>query len=179
MPQAKKRTQYSNNTGCLGIIFSIFFPVPPAKTEFLVMEKPSVKTEPPPYAIRDHFLSPAELNLYKILINSIPEGSTLISKVRLSDIFYVQQPHINRGAMNRIHMKHVDFLICNSQSMHPILGVELDDKSHNRRDRQARDEFVDSVFAIAGLPMLHIQAASEYNEMDLRCFISSALASGC
>lgn len=30
--------------------------------------------------------------------------------------------------------------------MRPIVGVELDDSSHKRADRQERDEFVDSVF---------------------------------
>ena len=69
--------------------------------------------------------------------------------------------------MNRIHMKHVDFLICASDDMRPVLGIELDDKSHARKDRQERDTFVDSVFATAGLPILHVQAVGGYDQVTL------------
>jgi hypothetical protein len=34
-----------------------------------------------------------------------------------------------------------------------VLGIELDDKSHEEEDRAARDAFVDTVFASAKLPL--------------------------
>ncbi len=46
--------------------------------------------------------------------------------------------------------------------MRPILGVELDDATHARRDRQDRDHFVDEVFEAAGLLLLRVRAASGY-----------------
>ena len=36
--------------------------------------------------------------------------------------------------------------------MKPRVGIELDDASHGRRDRQDRDEFVEAAFEVAGLP---------------------------
>jgi len=131
--------------------------------------------ELPPYALRDAFLSAAELHFYHTLAWSIPEGCTLLSKVRLSDLFYVKRPQENRGAMNRIHMKHVDFILCNAQTMQPLLGIELDDKSHQRSDRKARDQFVDAVFAKANLPLLHVPAASGYDQAALQQLILSTL----
>lgn len=155
----------NKNTGCLGMIMNIFNPTIPAK-------KPS---ENLPYALRDNFLSPAELMFYKVLVLCLPFETTLLSKVRLSDIFYVKQPSENRGALNRIHMKHVDFIICRSDNMIPILAIELDDKSHNKKNRKDRDAFVDSVFSVAGLPILHIQAAGAYNPEELQTLIQTKL----
>ncbi|MEO1255546.1 MAG: DUF2726 domain-containing protein, partial [Bacteroidota bacterium] len=54
-------------------------------------------------------------------------------------------------------------LICDWTTLQPIIAVELDDKSHNRKDRRERDKFVDDVFTVAGLPILHIRVRREYD----------------
>jgi hypothetical protein len=59
--------------------------------------------------------------------------------------------------------------------MCPLIGIELDDKSHQRPDRQARDEFVDRVFAAAGLPIVHILARRTYAVMDITAQLASYL----
>ena len=51
--------------------------------------------------------------------------------------------------------------------MRPILGIELDDSSHTRSDRQARDEFVDKAFEVAKLPLIHVPARYSYNTNEL------------
>ena len=38
--------------------------------------------------------------------------------------------------------------------MRPRVGIELDDSSHAREDRQARDAFVEQVFEAAGVALL-------------------------
>jgi len=55
--------------------------------------------------------------------------------------------------MNRIDRKHVDFLLCDPATMRPLLGVELDDASHQRRDREQRDRLMEQAFAAAELPL--------------------------
>lgn len=40
-------------------------------------------------------------------------------------------------------------LLCEPKTMKPLLGIELDDASHIRTNHQARDEFVNRVFAAA------------------------------
>jgi hypothetical protein len=66
------------------------------------------------------------------------------------------------AARNRIDRKHVDFVICEARTMQPLLAIELDDASHERADRIARDAFVDRVFEVAGLPLLHVRFALAY-----------------
>lgn len=120
-----------------------------------------------PYRLADNFLSPAELSFYHVLLQSIREEYTVCSKVNLSDIFFVSRPNENQGYRNRIDRKHVDFLLCDAKTMQPLLGIELDDASHAKKKRQERDQFVDQVFAAAGLPILHVPAARGYNVSEL------------
>jgi hypothetical protein len=117
-----------------------------------------------PYELRDNFLSPAELSFYGVLKDAVNGRAAINSKVGLNDLFYVKMDDQSRFRLytNKIDRKHVDFLICDPITMHPLVGIELDDKSHQRADRQARDEFVDQVFKAAGLPILHIPAKRGY-----------------
>ena len=125
----------------------------------------SAQTAEFPYNLRDNFLSPAELSFYSVLRNAINGRATLSTKVALGDLFYVKKGDDAsrwRVYTNKIDRKHVDFLLCDSGTMQPLVGIELDDKSHQRPDRQERDAFVDQVFAAAKLPLLHVPAQRGY-----------------
>ena len=52
--------------------------------------------------------------------------------------------------------------------MKPVLAIELDDTSHQRKPRQTRDELVDQAFAAAGLPILHVKCRQAYAPEELR-----------
>ena len=120
-----------------------------------------------PYRQRDDFVSAAELSFYRALRQAIGDQAVILCKVNLADIFFVASPHENQSHRYKIDRKHVDFLICDPTTLRPRLGVELDDSSHGRRDRQQRDTFVDAVFAAAELPLLRIPAQVGYNPTDL------------
>jgi hypothetical protein len=60
-------------------------------------------------------------------------------------------PREYRVYTNKIDRKHVDFVLCNPETLRPLAGIELDDKSHERADRRQRDSFVEGVFEAAGL----------------------------
>jgi very-short-patch-repair endonuclease len=141
--------------GCLGMLFGWL--VPEASASKVIF----------PYGRRDDFLSPAELSLFRVLKNELPVEWYLVAKVNLADLFFVRQPHRNRAARNRIDRKHVDFVLCDALTMAPLLGIELDDASHERKDRVERDEFVDRVFEAAGLPLLHVKAGRGYQPAAL------------
>ncbi|MEO0599725.1 MAG: DUF2726 domain-containing protein, partial [Chloroflexota bacterium] len=66
-------------------------------------------------------------------------------------------------------------IYCNATTMRPLFGIELDDKSHQRKDRQARDTFVDGVFDTANLPLLHIPAQRSYRTSDIELQIAQFL----
>jgi hypothetical protein len=120
-----------------------------------------------PYRLRDDFLSPAEFSFYKVLASLVGSRLTILPKVRLADIFFVARPNENVSYFNRISQRHVDFLLCKPSTMKPVVGIELDDTSHNQPSRQLRDEFIDKVFLVAGLPLLHMPVQRDYNSQEI------------
>jgi hypothetical protein len=148
-----KQMTDTSNSGCLSLIATLIFG--PQKSQELSNEKL-------PYQLRNTLLSAAEFSFYKVLEDAVKNKLKIQCKVRLADIFYTSYG-TNIYHFNRITGKHVDFLLCDMQTMRPILGIELDDSSHSQPDRKARDIFVDEVFKVAQLPLLHIQAKRAYS----------------
>ena len=111
---------------------------------WLAEDKEDATTPQFPFQLREDFLSPAELNFYRVLQTAVSDWAIIFIKVSLGDLFYAQTGDWkkNQGYRNKIDRKHVDFLLCDPQTVKPILGIELDDKSHQREDRKKRDEFV-------------------------------------
>jgi len=56
-------------------------------------------------------------------------------------------------------------VIC-APALAPIIAVELDDSSHRRVDRQARDRDVDRILEIASLPILRVAVRRTYDGGD-------------
>lgn len=152
----------NENQGCLGSILKLFgIDLGKAASE-------DSNDEPLPYRVRDDFLSPAELAFFQVLHGATSSHFYVCTKVRISDLVYVVNRRSNMGHANRIDRKHVDFVLCEPATMTPKLVVELDDSSHQRKDRRERDELVDSVFEAAGLPILHVPWSSSYDEEHLK-----------
>lgn len=166
-------------SGCLGILLGMIG-IGPRKEPGASGLSASPPSLPPslPFRLRDDFLSPAEISFYHVLLKIVDERYTVCPKVNLNDIFYVERPHENQTSRNRIDRKHVDFLICEQGSMRPLVGVELDDGSHARKDRQERDAFVERVYEKAGLPLLHFPVGYAYNLKDVSNRLLPCLATG-
>lgn len=156
----------TSKSGCLGLLFRLFGIAPP--------EHDAVPAFP--YRLRDDFLSPAEVSFYHVLLSAAEGKCTVCPKVNLADIFFVSRPDQNQAARNRITHKHVDFLLCDSHTMRPLAGIELDDATHARPDRQTRDAFVQKVFEAAGLPLLRFPAQRAYNRSEISSQLSQFLA---
>lgn len=81
-------------------------------------------------------------------------------KIRLADLATVPQGTSERKWFNYIKSKHVDFTICDI-NLNVKIVIELDDSSHDRPDRQTRDEFVDRLFQQINIKLLHIRQWGE------------------
>lgn len=130
-----------------------------------------------PYVLNKKFLSPAELTFLHVLKQATENKPAILTKVNLGDLFYVQhkQWQLYRAKIDR---KHVDFLICHPKTYQPVLGIELDDSSHNSTKAKARDEYKDNVFKSAGLPLLRIPVQHTYNTKELQQAIFQAASNG-
>ena len=123
------------------------------------------------YCLRKALFTPAERSFLGVMDKMLPQEVRVFGKVRLSDIFDVRKGETRgerQGARNRIDRKHVDFLLVRSSDLSLIAGIELDDSSHEEEDRQQRDAFVDTVFASAGLPLIHVPAQAAYAPAEVR-----------
>ncbi|MBN2706596.1 MAG: DUF2726 domain-containing protein [Deltaproteobacteria bacterium] len=105
-----------------------------------------------PYKIRDDFLSPAEKNFYLVLRGCVSEWADVCPKVNLGDLFFASCSNFGerQSYANKINRKHVDFLLVDRITASPLIGIELDDRSHNQQNRKDRDEFVEKVLKKLG-----------------------------
>jgi hypothetical protein len=139
-------------------------------TDFLSDKSGKSAGEPAyPYVINKDFLSPAEHNFFSVLRTIVSDQAAISVKAGLGDLFLVnsKDPSEFRIYRNKIDRKHVDFLLCDPKTLRPLAGIELDDKSHQRSDRQARDEFVEHVFQAANLPLVRIPVKTAYSVTEL------------
>lgn len=128
------------------------------KIEDETKEKGISINEPMPYILTDSILTASEKTLFDILNELLKEKDvTVFAKVRMADIIFIDKQNKNYMYwFNKIKAKHVDFVLCNSENLKPVIAIELDDYTHKYKSRQERDEFVDKVYKHMGLPILHI-----------------------
>ena len=88
-------------------------------------------------------------------------------KVSLSAVFSITDPKFFSSAFTRISRKQIDFIICNAVTMKILFGIELDDSTNQRTPRMETNEFVNTIFQAAHLPLVHIKARSTYNITEL------------
>jgi len=122
-----------------------------------------------PYQVRERLVTKTELRFYRALQKAVMDDFDLFAMVRIADILQVHEGAAKRRMwLNKILAKHVDFVLCDPATLQPRLAIELDDRSHERPDRQERDEFVDHAFESAGLRLLRIPVAKNYDLKELR-----------
>lgn len=158
----------TKNRGCLSILLGPLLPSDNTENHTVRYTEPDEPVvEEMPYHLRDDFLSKAELSFFQVLKTMMKDYLVICPQVSLAELFFVDHQRENYGAFGRIRQKRVDFLLCEPATMRPKFAIELDDHSHDRSDRQERDEFVDRVFMAAGLPLVHVPAQAEYNTREL------------
>lgn len=129
-----------------------------AKQEYKQQTQQPPKTENPQsgnyYA--KPLLTARELQAYaKLKPMADIRGLIICPKVRLADLVhpYKNDPKF-MSHFGRIKAKHVDFVICD-QLMNVRGIIELDDRTHDRKDRQERDRLVDEILESVGYKIIH------------------------
>lgn len=145
-----------------------------------------------PLVRREWLLSGAELEFFQALQGVLkhptePGGlaqALVMCCVRLGDLVFVEKGtdrSLATSTRNRINQKHVDFVLVEPESLRVMLAIELDDATHRRRDRAARDELVDRALESAGVPLLRWPARAVgqgYPREELAAGIKGALRGG-
>ena len=122
-----------------------------------------------PYERQEYFLSPAEKAFYDVLDSLVGEDIVICPKPAVREVLRVRG-NVRRDRQkyfNWISQKHVDFVLCDRETMQVLCAVELDDSSHERADRRQRDAFLDKAFRKAKLPLFHIPCRKSYGAREL------------
>lgn len=126
---------------------------------------------------QENLFSPAERSFLGVLEQALDGRYRVYGKIRVGDIIKPAKG-LSRSSrtttLNKINLKHVDFVVC-SPSDHAVLGVvELDDQSHVKTERASRDEFVDRALAGARIPIARFSAKKGYVVQEVRAQLAEA-----
>ncbi len=142
----------------------------------LVVALLSLRDGPLPYERRRMLLSPPEVNFLRTLQTAVREDWIVFSMVRLSDVLQVRpRTRQQQTWHSRIQAKHIDFVLCDQETLEVKLAIELDDASQRRAERTKRDRFVSTALAAAGLPLLKVPVVEKYESAAIRKDIEDAL----
>lgn len=134
-------------------------------------EKPKYR-----YTRKQFFLTRAEHEFYDALIAAIGDKYHVFAQVHLPTILDNKVKGQDwRAALAHINRKSVDFVLCDKAYISPKLAIELDDKSHERPDRQERDKEVERILVDTGIPLLRVENRGAFNTGELALRISDAL----
>lgn len=133
-----------------------------------------------PYVRAGALFTPAEAIFLHALHSAVGPELLVFGKVRLADLLQPREGLPRQRffqALNRITGKHADFVLCDRDTLQPLVAIELDDRSHARADRQARDRFVEGAFAAAGLPLLRyaVQRNGRYPTREIQAKLAGVL----
>lgn len=131
-----------------------------------------------PYVKKGPLLTPAERSFLGVLEKIVDNRCRIYAQVRLADIVSIRAGTDKRQrqfALNRITSKHVDFVVCDRNTLDIWCAIELDDSTHAREDRKTRDKFVDEVFQAAKLPLVRIVTRAAYQPDEVRNALKSAI----
>ncbi len=152
----------------LGILFYFF------RDKISIFLQQEEKTLP--FKKKDFLLNIPERQFFEGLQQIIPAEYIVFPQIVLSNVIQVTSTKKDFWAYhNKINRKTIDFVIFEKQYLKPIIAIEYDGKTHNRSDRQERDDFVDKVLNSTGIKSLHIKHQKNINFEEVKNKINELL----
>lgn len=131
----------------------------------------------PKYDGKQYLFTKTEWAFFQVLHAAVADRYLVMGKPRIADVLFVRKGQTRSDwarAFSQISSKHVDYLIVDPKGGRIVAAIELDDPSHQRQDRQARDVFVNQAFKDAGIPLLRYPTAKTYDRAAITRDIDQA-----
>jgi hypothetical protein len=107
------------------------------------------------YTAKQSVMTRAEGDFFMTLDRAVKQYYYVFPQVHLSSLL---DHHIVgqdwRYAFSHVNGKSVDFVLCDRQTLQPIYAIELDDYTHDKKDRQVRDREVERIFKDIHMPLV-------------------------
>lgn len=125
----------------------------------------------PTYQRQHSLFTKTEWRFMRQLLEEFERDYLVMAKVRIADLLKVAPGRSRRNqfrAFVQISSKHIDFVLIDPTTGRIICAIELDDPSHQRKDRRQRDHFVNQAFHEANLPLVRVATRTTYDMARLR-----------
>ena len=132
-----------------------------------------------PYTQRAMLFSPAEAAFLRVIDRAVGKHYRIFGKIRVADVIDVRQDlatDAKRFAFRRISAKHFDFVLCNRRDFSIVGVIELNDSSHQQKERALRDAFLIDICNAIGLPILTVRARRQYSASELCSVVERVFA---
>ena len=132
-----------------------------------------------PYERADTLISPTQQSILFLLEEALDERYSVFSKIRLQDVVRVNpdlSPGQHKAAMKRLTSEPLDLVICEKKNA-AILGVVLlnGPEAPPENGYVRRETDIESVLAVAGIPVVHIDASRAYTLDEIRIEVSRTI----
>lgn len=129
------------------------------------------------YKKREYLMTERERKFYRKLFNVFGKFYFIYPQLHFSALLDHRMKSQNwQGALSRIQRKSVDYVLCTTD-FKIVAAIELDDKTHDKIERQQRDAFVDSICAQAGLPLVRFRNIESITDEQIKNNILLAIKS--
>ena len=138
------------------------------------------KRAPLGYRATESLMTPAELKFYRVLRQALPDSCLVFTKVRVADVMVPKSAKDRgrwRAAFNKVACKHFDYVVCD-EGMRVLFAIELDDASHQKKERKERDRFLEWACESAGVELLRVPLRREYDRAALKKRLQRACKDG-
>lgn len=178
-PQTPDNTQSKVEANKIPELKTVLIPVGIAEKPAISPLQGHIETQlkletsaPPSYRKTKSLLTDQEKNFYfRVLRKEFGSQYEILLKVRLGDIIYLANEPANRKEYgNQLYCKHIDFVLCDKNTLEPVIAIELDDNSHRKFDHQERDQIKNHVCLQANLPIQRVDSQAMYRE-DTRSMV--------
>lgn len=116
------------------------------------------------YVKKNYLMTNTERKFFFELEKVVQDKYRIIPQVQLSKIVEVNHyEHEKRKFWNKINRKSVDFVLFDKEYLTPQIVIELDDSSHLLPEREKRDYFVNHLIERAGIKIVRVPVAKEYD----------------
>ena len=145
----------------VGILFYLF------KDKIYIFFK--AEEEHLPFKRKEFLMNIPERKFFEELQNIISDNHVVFPQVLLSSIVKVISSRKDFWKYyNKINRKTIDYVIFEKPYFMPVLAIEYDGRTHDRDDRQERDDFVDNVLNSAGIKSFHIKHQKNINFEEVK-----------
>lgn len=128
------------------------------------------------YKPKGEIMTPSELDLYFKLESACCGKYRVIPQVHLSSLFDGRIKGQNwKSAFYHINGKSVDFVLVDPKTFHIKYAIELDDFTHFRSDRVARDSEVERIFVETAVPLIRLKNTIRKTPQQITDDIKKAL----